>query len=70
MLRCQSEGPNLTISNPSPYFTLVNFTVAGIKQPNMMVPPKAARRSKGAGAVKYQTLNDYGAVTAELSCKA
>lgn len=71
MLRCQSEGPNLTISNPSPYFiTLVNFTVAGIKQPNMMVPPKSSQTIKGAGAVKYQTLNDYGAVTAELSCKA
>jgi hypothetical protein len=44
--------------------------VAGIKQPNMMVPPKSSQTIKGAGAVKYQTLNDYGAVTAELSCKA
>lgn len=71
MLRCQDEGPNLTVSNPSPYFvTLVNVSVAGKKQPNMMVPPKGSQTIKAAGAVIYQTLNDYGAVTPVLTCKA
>lgn len=71
MLRCQSEGDNLIVSNPSPYFvTLVNFTVAGKKQPNTMVPPKGTQTIKATGSVSYQTLNDYGAVTPSLICKA
>lgn len=71
MLRCQTQGENLTVSNPSPYFiTLVNFSVAGKKQPNMMVPPKGSQTIKAAGTVSYQTLNDYGAVTPALTCKA
>lgn len=71
MLRCRGEGPNLTVSNPSPYFvTLVNVTVGGKKQPNMMVPPKGRETIKAAGAVTYQTLNDFGAVTPALTCKA
>ncbi|WP_325831031.1 fimbria/pilus periplasmic chaperone [Enterobacter sichuanensis] len=75
MLRCQSEGANVVIFNPSPYFvTLVNVTVAGKKQPNTMVPPKSSQTIKvtgtSVGAVSYQTLNDYGAVTPALTCKA
>jgi len=71
MLRCQTGGEKLTISNPSPYFvTLVNLTVAGKKLPNMMVPPKGSQTINAVGAVSYQTLNDYGAVTPVLTCKA
>ncbi|MGE8030148.1 fimbria/pilus periplasmic chaperone [Enterobacter mori] len=71
MLRCQAGGEKTTISNPSPYFvTLVNFTVAGKKQPNMMVPPKGSQTINAMGQVSYQTLNDYGAVTPALNCKA
>ncbi|MCP1112879.1 fimbria/pilus periplasmic chaperone [Enterobacter bugandensis] len=71
MLRCKADGAKLTVTNPSPYFvTLVNLTVAGKKQPNMMVPPKDSQTINAAGAVSYQTLNDYGAVTPALICKA
>ncbi|MCU6278859.1 fimbria/pilus periplasmic chaperone [Enterobacter quasiroggenkampii] len=71
MLRCQSNGKNITVTNPSPYFvTLVNINVAGKKQQNMMVPPKGSQTINAAGAVSYQTLNDYGAVTPVLTCKA
>jgi len=71
MLRCQADGSRLTVSNPSPYFvTLVNFTVAGKKQPNIMVPPKGSQTIDTVGAVSYQTLNDYGAITPALTCKA
>ncbi|ECB7890597.1 fimbria/pilus periplasmic chaperone [Salmonella enterica subsp. enterica serovar Typhimurium] len=71
MLRCQAEGTNLNVSNPSPYFvTLVNVTVAGKKQPNIMVPPKDNQTIKATGVVSYQTLNDFGAVTPVLTCKA
>ncbi|MEP8888256.1 fimbria/pilus periplasmic chaperone [Enterobacter roggenkampii] len=75
MLRCQFQNNGLTIANPSPYYvTLVNFTVDGKKQPNTMVPPLGNEtvRVSGAskGAVSYQTLNDYGAITPVLACKA
>lgn len=71
MLRCRTEGSNLTVSNPSPYFvTLVNVSVAGKKQPNMMVPPKGSQAIKSTGTVSYQTLNDFGAVTPMLTCKS
>ncbi|WP_320727298.1 fimbria/pilus periplasmic chaperone [Enterobacter sp. 118C5] len=75
MLRCQMQDSGLTISNPSPYFvTLVNFTVGGKKQPNVMIPPLGNQsvRLTGAasGVVSYQTLNDFGAITPALVCKA
>jgi len=75
MLRCQLHEGGLIISNTSPYFvTLVNFNVDGKKQPNTMVPPLSSEtvRPSGAtkGAVTYQTLNDYGAITPALACKA
>jgi P pilus assembly chaperone PapD len=71
MLLCQAEGENLILSNPSPYFvTLVNFNVAGKKQPNTMVPPKGTQKIKATGSVSYQTLNDSGVVTPSLTCKA
>lgn len=71
MLRCNAQGEKLIVSNPSPYFvTLVNFTVGGKKQPNTMVPPNGSQTLNAAGAVSYQTLNDYGAVTPALTCKA
>ncbi|MGN7789325.1 fimbria/pilus periplasmic chaperone [Enterobacter sp. 22452] len=75
MLRCQFENNGLMLSNPSPYYlTLVNFTVGGKKQPNTMVPPLGSETvhlvSASAGAISYQTLNDYGAITPALACKA
>lgn len=75
MLRCQFRESGLVLSNPSPYYlTLVNFTVDGKKQPNVMVPPfdNLVVRSPGTskGPVSYQTLNDYGAITPALSCQS
>lgn len=75
MLRCQLHESGLTLSNPSPFFvTLVNFYVDGKKQPNTMVPPLGSETVHPAGATKgavtYQTLNDYGAITPALACKA
>lgn len=73
MLRCEMHGGSLTINNPSPYYvTLVNFTVAGQKQANTMVPPlgNLAVKTAASGEVKYQTMNDFGAVTTQRICKS
>ncbi|MBS4431861.1 fimbrial chaperone protein FimC [Pectobacterium punjabense] len=68
MLRFQQSSNTLTITNPSPYFiTLVNLQSGSQKLPNTMVSPKSsasvALPGKASGAVSYQTINDYGAMT-------
>lgn len=73
MLRCEMHGGSLTINNPSPYYiTLVNFTVAGQKLANTMVPPlgNLAVKTTATGDVAYQTMNDFGAMTAKRTCKS
>lgn len=73
MLRCDAHGGSLTINNPSPYYvTLVNFFVAGQKQANTMVPPLGNQTVKttASGEVTYQTMNDFGAMTAKRTCKS
>lgn len=75
MLTCRANGNALVVSNPSPYYvTLVNFVVAGKKRPNTMVPPMSSQTVAAPGgangAISYQTLNDYGAITPALTCKA
>ncbi|HDR2349907.1 TPA: fimbria/pilus periplasmic chaperone [Enterobacter asburiae] len=75
MLTCRAKGYSLVVSNPSPYYvTLVNFIVAGKKRPNTMVPPMGSQTVDAPGAangtISYQTLNDFGAMTPALTCKA
>ncbi|TNV20490.1 molecular chaperone FimC [Buttiauxella sp. B2] len=72
MLHCKMNGSTLQVTNPSPYFvTLVNFTAGGQKLPNTMVPPKDSVTVKAAaGAVAFQTMNDFGAMTTAQSCKS
>ncbi|MCU6306348.1 fimbria/pilus periplasmic chaperone [Enterobacter quasiroggenkampii] len=71
-LRCQVSGGNLTVTNPSPYYvTLVQLHVGDKKIDNDMVPPKGSKviNTQGAvGSVTFQTMNDYGAMTAKQSC--
>lgn len=72
MLRCQVSSGTLNITNPSPYYvTLVNLAIGGEKLANTMVPPQGSQTVKvtGNGAVSYQTMNDFGAVTQKLTCK-
>ena len=69
-LRLERAGNHLKVNNPSPYYiTLVNIKVNGKKVDNMMVAPKsfaqqALPSGTGGGSVSYQTVNDYGAITA------
>jgi len=62
------SGSAISINNPSPYFiTLVNLQLGGKKLDNVMVAPKTSATvtlSAGAqGALSWQSVNDYGAIT-------
>lgn len=75
MLRFQQSGTRLTIANPSPYFiTLVNLQSGSQKLPNTMVSPKSSTSltlpGRESGAVSFQTINDYGAMTPRVIGKA
>jgi len=72
-LTCQLSNGKVTVTNPSPYYvTLVQFTVNGKKLANSMVAPKSSLTVNVAGmtrgAVRFGTLNDYGAATPVQSC--
>lgn len=62
------RGAAISISNPSPYFvTLVNIQLGGKKLENVMIAPKSsatvALPSGAQGALSWQSVNDYGAIT-------
>ncbi|QGH60612.1 fimbria/pilus periplasmic chaperone [Serratia proteamaculans] len=67
-LRFQWQGDGVRITNPTPYYlTLVDLQIGGRKLPNTMVPPQGSEQVslRGAkGAIRFSTLNDYGATTA------
>lgn len=69
-LRFQVSANNLAISNPTPYYqTLVNLSVAGKKLPNTMVEPESSLSvslpSGVKGTVHFQTINDFGGLSAQ-----
>lgn len=71
-LRCQSSGGAIAVTNPSPYYvSLVQFHVGNKKLDNEMIPPKSVKQvnAQGAsGSIWFQTMNDYGAMTAKQNC--
>ena len=72
-LRCKLIGANLSINNPSPYYTtLVNISVGNQKLPNTMIAPKSESLvplSGGpGGTITFQTMNDYGSKTVQQTC--
>lgn len=67
-LRFSRSSGSLIIHNPSPYYvTVVNLKVGNEKLANTMVAPKSESKVSvpaGAnGAISFQNVNDYGAVT-------
>jgi P pilus assembly protein, chaperone PapD len=61
-------GSAISISNPSPYYiTLVNLQMAGKKLDNVMIAPKSSASvtlpAGAQGALSWQSVNDYGAIT-------
>ncbi|MFJ3457395.1 type 1 fimbria chaperone FimC [Scandinavium goeteborgense] len=62
------SGSAISINNPSPYFiTLVNLQMGGKKLDNVMVAPKTSATvmlpAGAQGALTWQSVNDYGAIT-------
>lgn len=62
------SGSAISINNPSPYFiTLVNLQLGGKKLDNVMVAPKTSATvtlpAGMQGALSWQSVNDYGAIT-------
>ncbi len=62
------SGTAITVSNPSPYYvTLVNLQMAGRKLDNVMISPKSSATvtppAGVQGALSWQSVNDYGAIT-------
>lgn len=69
----QGSG-KLTIANPTPYYqTLVNLTIGGKKLPNSMVSPYGqldiALAAGAGGEVRFQIVNDYGAISPQKIAK-
>lgn len=71
MLRFRIAGNTLNVNNPTPYYvTLVDLSVGGRKLENTMAAPKQTTAiaipggAQGTG-VKFKTVDDYGATTAE-----
>lgn len=67
-LRFHASGSSVTVSNPTPYYqSLVNLTINGKKLKNTMVAPMGKINipapGGAAGDIRYQTVNDYGAIT-------
>ncbi|MEQ0188779.1 fimbria/pilus periplasmic chaperone [Klebsiella sp. CN_Kp098] len=65
------QGKQLTLTNPTPYYlTVINMTANGQKLPPVMVPPKESASvtatAGSGGAVRFQTLNDFGAASPVL----
>lgn len=67
-LKFERAGNHLKISNASPYYvTLVNLQLGGQKLENIMIAPKNSAQqalpSGASGALSWQSVNDYGAIT-------
>ncbi|KAB8312631.1 hypothetical protein EH228_06365 [Erwinia endophytica] len=67
-LRFHNDGKQLTVFNPTPYYqSMVNITVGGNKLKNSMVPPLGKLDiplpAGTSGEIRFQSVNDYGAVT-------
>lgn len=67
-LKFERAGNHLKVSNASPYYvTLVNLQLGGQKLENIMIAPKNSAQqalpSGASGALSWQSVNDYGAIT-------
>jgi fimbrial chaperone protein len=67
-LHFHRDAGQLMVDNPTPYYqTLVNMSVGAKKQPNIMVAPRATvivqPGPAATGTVKFQTIDDYGALS-------
>lgn len=73
MITCRRAGKTVIFTNASPYYvTLVRVKTGGRALANIMVPPRSSAEEDGkgaTGAITYQTVNDFGALSPSLTCK-
>ncbi|WP_115628332.1 fimbrial biogenesis chaperone [Buttiauxella agrestis] len=72
-LTCHVANGQVMVKNPSPYYvTLVQFRVGNQKLKNNMVAPKSTLTATipghASGSVYFQSINDFGANSAEQHC--
>lgn len=73
-LQFQQTAGQLVVKNSTPYYqSIVNLSVGGNKLGNTMVAPFGQLSLKvpagASGPVRYQTVNDYGAITAQKTAR-
>lgn len=73
-LTCHYAGNNVQIVNPSPYYvSLVNLNTGKIHKGSALVAPKSQSTVNFKGPVsslRFQSVNDYGAVSQVITCKS
>jgi len=74
MITCTYAGTDISITNPSPYYaSMVGMKAGSEKIVATMVAPKSTQVvhvAKSAGAkLQFQTINDYGALSAVHICQ-
>lgn len=70
-LRFKRQAKTLTVINPTPYYaTVTGLSVGAVKLENTLVPPFGEAAIdvpvNASGGISYQTINDYGALTAKM----
>ncbi|WP_025901616.1 fimbria/pilus periplasmic chaperone [Tatumella sp. UCD-D_suzukii] len=65
------SGESTTVVNPTPYYiTMVNITVGGKKVSNEMIAPMSSDTLSASGDnVKFESINDYGALDKPIISK-
>ncbi|MCP2124518.1 UNVERIFIED_ORG: fimbrial chaperone protein [Pantoea agglomerans] len=74
-LQFQQTAGQVVVKNPTPYYqSLVNLTAGSKKLENVMVEPfgqlSLTLPAGASGPVHYQTINDYGAISAQKTGKS
>ncbi|EPL6454278.1 MULTISPECIES: fimbria/pilus periplasmic chaperone [Providencia] len=74
-LRFKQQAGAILIKNPTPYYaTVTGLSVGSVKLNNTLVPPfgesTVAMPANANGQIKYQTINDYGALTPQMIGRA
>ena len=73
-LRFKRQVKSLTVINPTPYYaTVTELHVGSVKLDNTLVPPfgevSLDLPANANGEIRYQTINDYGALTPKMTGK-
>lgn len=75
MITCSYAGKDISITNASPYYaSMVDMKAGSEKIVATMVAPKSTQvvhvtRESTAGKLQFQTINDYGALSAVHICQ-